>query len=118
MGDHVGVVRNDADLRKALADIEKIASEDLPTMSLANQERTANYDWIQALEVSSMTRLAEVVIRASLERTESRGAHYREDFPDQDYEKWLRNIVVRKQRKALSISSIPVDPRHQFKKAG
>lgn len=109
MGEHVGVVRTDAGLRQALVELEKIAAEDLPTMSLANPERIANYDWIQALEVTLMTRLGEVVSRASLERTESRGAHYREDFPEKDDDKWLRNIVVRQQGDGLSISSSPVE---------
>ena len=118
MGDHVGVVRNETGLRQALTDIEKVASEDLPAMSLAGKERLANYDWIQALEVSSMVRLGEVVTRAALERTESRGAHYREDYADMDDDKWLRNIHVRQQEGALSISSTPVGTGPELEKVG
>ena len=118
MGDHVGVVRNHAGLRNALADIEKIASTDLPAMSLAGNDRIANYDWIQAIEVSSMTRLAEVVARASLERTESRGAHFRDDFPETDDGKWLRNILVQRRGDALSTRSIPVDTDYELQEVG
>ena len=118
MGDHVGVVRDATGLRKALADIDEIASGDLPTMSLAGDDRIANYDWMQAIEVSSMTRLAEVVARVSLERTESRGAHYRDDFPEMDDEKWLRNILVRQNGKALSTRSIPVDTGYDIQQVG
>jgi fumarate reductase (CoM/CoB) subunit A len=109
MGDHVGVARNEAGLRKALADVERIASDELPVMSVASGGRIANYDWIQALEVASMTRLGEVVARAALERTESRGAHYREDFTEMDDANWLRNILIRQDGASLSLRSTPVD---------
>ena len=112
MGDHVGVARNEAGLRKALADVERIASDELPVMSVASGGRIANYDWIQALEVASMTRLGEVVARAALERTESRGAHYREDFTEMDDANWLRNILIRQDGASLSLRSTPVDAGH------
>jgi len=51
---------------------------------------TALTDW---LDLDTMTRVAECVARAALERTESRGAHQREDFPSMD-ERWQRNQVV------------------------
>ncbi len=105
MGDHVGVVRNDGGLRRALADIGKIASEGLPSMSLASHDRIANYDWIQALEASSMVVLAEIVARACLERTESRGSHYRDDFTGTNDADWRQNIVIRRRGGALSIDA-------------
>ena len=107
LGDHAGVVRNESGLRQALAHIEQLAAHDVPAMSLAGTGRVGNYDWIQALEVASMVRLGQVVTRAALERTESRGTHYRDDFTERDDENWLRNIVVRKQGDGLSIRSVP-----------
>jgi succinate dehydrogenase/fumarate reductase flavoprotein subunit len=108
MGEHVGVVRSDGGLRQALSDIEDIASNGLPAMSLATSGRVANYDWIQAVEISSMAVLAEIVARACLERTESRGAHYREDHADMKDGEWMRNILIRRQDGTLSLSSKPV----------
>ena len=87
-------------------------------MALAGNDRIANYDWMQAIEVSSMARLAEVVARASLERTESRGAHYRDDFPEMDDKKWLRNILVRQRGGALSISSMPIESGYERQQGG
>ena len=41
-------------------------------------------------------------------RTESRGAHYRSDYPDQDNENWLKNIVIRKQDSVMKLGTVPV----------
>ena len=56
--------------------------------------------------------------RASLERTESRGFHLREDFPERDDERWLKWVIVRKDADAMRlrtddipIESLPVPPR-------
>ena len=46
-----------------------------------------------ALETLNMIEVSEILTRASLIRTESRGAHYREDYPDQDDKNWLKSII-------------------------
>lgn len=53
-------------------------------------------DLIRRLELDNMLMLAEVVSRAALMRTESRGSHFRTDYPLEDNEYWLKNIIVRK----------------------
>jgi len=116
MSENVGVVRNDTGLRKALDDIEKISAEELPTMSLANKERLANYDWIQALEVISMIRLGEVIAKSALERTESRGSHYREDFVDMNDENWLKNLSVQWREGKMAIGATAVKSGIELKK--
>ncbi len=108
MGENVGVVRNASGLRRALMDIERICSEDLPSMTLANHDRAANYDWIQAIEAISMLKLSEVITTAALERKESRGAHYREDFENQDDEHWKRNIIVQSENGVISTKLSPL----------
>ena len=96
MNDHVGVVRNDEGLREAAARLERMEAVDLCTMSVAESNRIGNYDWIEALEVTAMVRFARAMAGAALKRTESRGAHYREDYPELDNEAWLKNIIIRK----------------------
>ena len=118
MNDHVGVVRDAAGLKGALDTFEEIAMRNLPAMALASPERVANYDWIQALEATSMTRVGETIARAALMRTESRGAHYREDHPDQIDDEWLRNIIVRQRGTKLSVSSVPVNSATYGEEAG
>ena len=96
MNDYVGVVRNDEGLRGAITSFERMEAEDLKSMSVADPSRIGNYDWIEALEVTAMVRFARAMAGAALKRTESRGAHYREDYPDLDNTNWLKNIVIRK----------------------
>ena len=78
-------------------------------MSLSNRERDAKYDWIEALEVSFMLRLGQVLAGAAMLRTESRGAHYREDFPKQNDSEWLKNILIRKKNEVLEFEPKPVN---------
>ena len=98
MNDYVGVVRNKEGLIDTITEFERIEREDLPSMSIAERNRVGNYDWVEALEVTAMSRLARAMAGAALLRTESRGAHYREDFPAIDDENWLRNILIRRNR--------------------
>jgi len=95
MNDYVGVVRNDEGLRNTIAEFERMEREDLPAMSMAEDNRVGNYDWVEALEVTAMIRFARAMAGAALLRTESRGAHYREDYPELDDKNWLQNIVIR-----------------------
>ncbi len=95
MNDYVGVVRNEDGLASAVATFDELAERDLPAMSPATDGRVANYDWIEMLEVSAMTRLAGLITSAARMRKESRGAHYREDFPDTNDRDWLRNTRIR-----------------------
>ncbi|MEE8444150.1 MAG: FAD-dependent oxidoreductase [Alphaproteobacteria bacterium] len=107
MNDRVGVVRNRAGLDAAIAEFERMGTDDLPTMALANHDRVANYDWIEALEVSSMVRFASMMAGAARLRQESRGAHYRDDFPERDDVNWLKNILVRRDGDELVFDTRP-----------
>ena len=51
---------------------------------MAEDNRIGNYDWVEAIEVTAMIRFARAMAGAALLRTESRGAHYREDYPELD----------------------------------
>lgn len=57
-----------------------------------------NPGWHLALNRSNMIDISEAVTRAALERTESRGAHTREDFPDTDQEWGRYNLLVRREQ--------------------
>lgn len=110
MNDYVGVVRNEDGLGAAIGIFDRLAANDLPAMATATRDRVANYDWIEALEVQAMVPLAGMIAAAALRRTESRGAHFREDYPDTNDADWLRNIRVRRYGDAAAFEIVPVSP--------
>jgi succinate dehydrogenase/fumarate reductase flavoprotein subunit len=90
----VGVIRDEATLKSALEEVEAIKR--LSTkMSVDDQTRNYNLEWIEALEATNLALLLEATVKAALMRTESRGVHYREDHPYVDNENWLNEIVVK-----------------------
>ena len=69
------------------------------------------HDLARCVDAQSMVLEAEVFFRASLERTESRGFHLREDFPEQDDDHWLKWVVVKRDgdRMAVRTDAIPIE---------
>ena len=96
MWDKVGVEKDAAGMRSALDDIEAIRLDLLPRMTVARTARSANYEWIDAIDAINMTDVCELIVLSSLERRESRGPFMRRDFPMQDNTRWLAaNVMVR-----------------------
>jgi succinate dehydrogenase / fumarate reductase flavoprotein subunit len=92
MWEQAGPFRNGENLTAALARLEEMQKQDLPVLSVG-AERHFNLDLQDWLELRAMLTTAEAVVRSALGRTESRGAHQREDFPLADY-RLLKNQVV------------------------
>jgi len=88
MSECVWVIKTEAKLKHALNEFTKIQNN----LDLKLPERTYE-DLKGAQETLNLLKLGELLTRASLLRTESRGCHFREDFPQQDNENWLKNIV-------------------------
>jgi succinate dehydrogenase/fumarate reductase flavoprotein subunit len=70
-------------------------------------------------EVRSMALCAELTFRAALMRTESRGFHFREDFPERDDKNWLKWIILKQDKGEMKLSTelIPVD-KYEIKPVG
>jgi succinate dehydrogenase/fumarate reductase flavoprotein subunit len=96
MWDKVGVEKDAASLQSALADIAAIRLDLLPRMSVVRTEKSANYEWLDAIDAVNMVDTCELIILSSLERKESRGPFMRRDFPMQDNRRWLAaNLMIR-----------------------
>ncbi len=94
-------------MTQALATIRWLRGEELPRVQAADS-RPFVRELQDALEVSNMLDVAEAVVEAALLRTESRGHHFREDFPD-TREEWLRHTIVRREPgKGLMLETAPV----------
>ena len=106
MADLVGVARDDAGLTRALAQIKSLRTEALENMR-APGGRRFNLGWVEAIQVPYMLDVAEMIIASARYRTESRGAHYREDFPETRPE-WLKHTRVKKAEDAMDLGSTPV----------
>ncbi|MBI3122055.1 MAG: FAD-binding protein [candidate division NC10 bacterium] len=87
---HVLVVRSEESLRACLSEVERLRDQ---TKDLG-VEGPAHLPG--ALEVENLLTVAEIMARAALLRTESRGSHYREDHPRRDDGRWQTSIVTRR----------------------
>ncbi|MBU7031281.1 MAG: FAD-binding protein [Theionarchaea archaeon] len=95
MWDHVGVIRDKRGLEDGLHKIEAL-TRDFEAMSLASQTCIWNKELIDAFEVGFMTTVARLIAQGALFREESRGSHFRQDFPESDHKTWLVNIIHKK----------------------
>lgn len=76
--------------------------------------REYNNGWHTALDLDNLLAVAEIIACAALERKESRGAHFRDDFPAKDDEFAKFNIVARKgERGELELTREPMPPMRE-----
>ena len=94
-------------MRAALEDIEAIRHDDLPRLQATPDPRIYNYEWEEAIEVVHMLALAELVASAALAREESRGNHWRTDFPEMRSE-WEKHTIIRRSDVGFEVTDAPV----------
>jgi succinate dehydrogenase / fumarate reductase flavoprotein subunit len=92
MQDLVGIVRTEADMARALEGIAGMRERARRMRVTGN--RQYNSGWHTALALQNMFIVSEAITRSALERRESRGAHFRDDFPRQDAAQARFNLVV------------------------
>jgi succinate dehydrogenase / fumarate reductase flavoprotein subunit len=90
----VGIVRVESEMQQALQEIEKLSVR--AQRASIGGHREYNNGWHTALDLGNMIVVSEAITRAALLRKESRGAQFREDFPDKDAEWGKYNIVIRR----------------------
>ena len=108
MQDLVGIVRNEDELLKAKDELKKLSERALHVKVIGNREY--NNGWHTALDLKNLLTVSEAVTLAAIQRKESRGAHFREDYPFKDDQVGRFNSVIRKGsdgQMELSKESIP-----------
>lgn len=89
----VGVFRNAADMRAALDKIGELKQR-YQRASIDDQGKVFNTELLEMFELGCLLDLAETTAASALRRTESRGGHSREDYPERDDENWLRHTLA------------------------
>ncbi len=108
MWDKVGIFRTRSELQETISEIERTEKAEVPKLCVTGSGTRYNHEWIEALEVENMILVADAIARAALMREESRGAHYRRDFPKTDNKNWFVNITVKHENGKMTFKKIPV----------
>jgi succinate dehydrogenase / fumarate reductase flavoprotein subunit len=112
MQDLVGIVRQEQEMVQALDRIRELRTASERVSVDGNREYNAG--WHTALDLYHLLTVSEMVTRAALERKESRGAHFRDDFPEKNNQFGRFNVVVRKGADgAMQFSREPIAPMRQ-----
>lgn len=90
---NVGVFREEKAMEKALEKIIEL-KERAKNIGIDDKSGLFNTDVVEAFEFNNILLIAEVITRGAILRQESRGAHYRTDFPERDDEKWLKHTLA------------------------
>ncbi|MGE3702598.1 MAG: L-aspartate oxidase [Hyphomicrobiaceae bacterium] len=107
MWDDVGVIRDKRGLERGLGKLGAIEAELLAT-GLADSDRAFNLTWADWLNLRSLVEISKAIAVAALKRENSRGAHYREDFPGEGDLSTSTFTVARQRNGKLEIADEPV----------
>jgi len=94
MMEKVGIFRNGEDLQAAVDELEELYKRSKNIEVFRSKSRGANPALVNAYRTQKMLKLALTVAYGALLRTESRGAHSREDFPERDDKNWLKRTIT------------------------
>ncbi|MHA2405370.1 MAG: FAD-binding protein, partial [Candidatus Hermodarchaeia archaeon] len=108
MWNKAGLFRNEEDLNSALNLIKDQQKQVNSKLAVKNKATRYNTEWISALELQDLILVAEMIVRSALLRKESRGAHYRTDYPNPDNKQWFVNIVTSKKKENMVLTRTPV----------
>jgi succinate dehydrogenase / fumarate reductase, flavoprotein subunit len=111
----VGIVRQESEMQEALVRIEQFKARAARVGVSGHREYHAG--WHTALDLRNLLSVSEAIARSAIERRESRGGHFREDYPDKAAEFGAVNIMVSQASGgAMQVSRIPLPPMPDYLK--
>lgn len=104
--DHLGIIRTEAKLREAIKQLDEIEMTKVPTLVAADFHELA-----RVIGVSNVVKIMGLSARAAIRRTESRGFHYRADFPKLDNKAWLKRVMTQNDGREIKLweKAIPIE---------
>jgi len=107
MWDDAGIVRDAAGLARAASALDALGAE-LAATGIRDGERAFNLTWHDGLNLANLIAVSQVIVRAARTRENSRGAHYRSDFPDTGDLSTSTFVRVRQRDERLEAEAVPV----------
>ncbi|TKB81061.1 MAG: FAD-binding protein [Nitrospira sp.] len=104
---NLGIFRTKESMTAAGSKVRELQQR-AAAVTVQDKGQVFNTDLIQALELQCLVELAETIVVGALAREESRGAHYRSDFPTRNDEAWLRHTIVHWAPDGVQVSYAPV----------
>jgi succinate dehydrogenase / fumarate reductase flavoprotein subunit len=108
MMEKVGIYRNESDMQEAVADMQGL-KERYKAVRVQDTGKHFNTNLLELIELGNMLDLSLVTAAAALNRTESRGAHSREDYPERDDDNWLKHSLAYLEGDSVRMDYKPVD---------
>ncbi|MFC5909481.1 succinate dehydrogenase flavoprotein subunit [Streptacidiphilus monticola] len=108
MDTNVSVYRTEATLKQAVADVAEL-KERYKNVSVMDKGKRYNTDLLEAVELGNLLDLAEVTAVSALARKESRGGHYREDYPNRDDVNFMRHTMAYRETDSNGNETVRLD---------
>jgi succinate dehydrogenase / fumarate reductase flavoprotein subunit len=105
----VGIVRTESEMQDAVKELASL--KERATRAGVTGHREYNPGWHTAIDLKNLLAVSEAIARSAIERKESRGGHFREDFPDKNPEYATFNIVTRRRPDgSMEVVRVPLAP--------
>ena len=109
MDEKVGIFRDGVNLKAAVEELEELLAK-TKHITVKSKERAGNPELEEGYRVPRMLKIALCVAKGALQRTESRGAHYREDFLKRDDANWLNRTLTSSPDENQTLPTITYEP--------
>lgn len=106
--DGLGVIRDGSKLERLIEKIEEAKTDDSLKLVSSTKRPHHNKEWVEALEVNNLLQILDISAKSALKREESRGVHYRRDYPEVNNDEWLKTLIVRHKDGRIEFRTEPV----------